>query len=233
MPRAYNTGHFGFTDNEIVSLRSALEFCVRKSLLAITASLTAFANFMDAFELWFGKLPNGALKNRQIERVVTGVMKMHLVLSYPTQFITFIDMRHQNVRHGIPNSIHRPAPGLSTCYGKSYTEFAEDKYPAYPPTPEGLDVPKHLPTQGMRILVGEHMMHPCQSAQTKVLIIYHELTHKILGTLDKGLGFLGDGTIGTKPIFGEDSVQQMAKDFPEKTLLVADCWANFVIYFGE
>jgi hypothetical protein len=40
------------------------------------------------------------------------------------------------------------------------------------------------------------------------------------------LGFLGDGTIGTKPIFGEDSVQQMAKDFPEKTLLVADCWAN-------
>jgi len=73
----------------------------------------------------------------------------------------------------------------------------------------------------MRILVGEHMMHPCQSVQTKALIIYHELTHKILGTLDKGLGFLGDGTIGTKPIFGEESVQQMAKDFPEKTLLVA------------
>jgi hypothetical protein len=75
--------------------------------------------------------------------------------------------------------------------------------------------------------------YPCQSVQTQALIIYHELTHKILGTLDKGLGFLGDGTIGTKPIFGEDSVQQMAKDFPEKTLLVADCWANFVIYFGE
>jgi hypothetical protein len=25
----------------------------------------------------------------------------------------------------------------------------------------------------------------------------------------------------------------MAKDFPGKTLLIADCWANFVIYFGE
>jgi len=50
LPRAYNTGHFAFTDNEIVSLRSALEFCVRKSLLVINASLTAFANFTGAFE---------------------------------------------------------------------------------------------------------------------------------------------------------------------------------------
>ena len=50
LPRAYNTGHFGFTDNEIVSLRCALEFCVRKSLLVIEASFTAFANFTDAFE---------------------------------------------------------------------------------------------------------------------------------------------------------------------------------------
>ena len=233
LPIVYNSANFGFTDSEIISLRLALKFCVIKSVEVVKSSLIAFEDHIDEFELWFGSVQDPTLKNYARNRVVNGVMKMHQVLCNSKQIITFVDMRHQRASSGMPSSIHTPAPGLATCYGKSSTEFVSGKYPSYPPTTEGLEVPKHLPSQGLRILVGEHIMQPFQTIQTRAAIIYHEMTHKILNTMDNGFIRHTDAKHGILHIFGQDKAKQMAKDFPGKTLLIADCWANFVIYFGE
>ena len=134
----------------------------------VKSSLIAFEDHIDEFELWFGSVQDPTLKNYARNRVVNGVMKMHQVLCNSKQIITFVDMRHQRARNGMPSSIHTPAPGLATCYGKSSTEFAiSGKYPFHPPAPKGVEVPKHLPTHGMTILIGEHIMQPFQTDPNK------------------------------------------------------------------
>ena len=234
LPLAYNTANFGFTDHEIILLRQALRFCVHKSSEVNRSSMVYFADHMDQFRLWFGAIKDPNLQKDVLDEVVRGTQKMHSVLSNYNQVITFVDMRHQRARNGMPSSIHTPAPGLATCYGKSSTEFAiSGKYPFHPPAPKGVEVPKHLPTHGMTILIGEHIMQPFQTDQTRAAIIYHELTHQILNTVDDGLISHPDSLHRIMHIFGQNKALQMAYDFPEKTVSIADCWANFVMYYRE
>jgi len=223
----YLASKIGFTDNEKVALREALKYCVMHSNDAFNSSLLGFEPDIEQYRLWFGEHDIPTLL-----RVAEGIYKINKILIDPMQIITFIDMRHQRARNGMPSSIQEPAPGLSTCYGKSCSDFVSEKYGPDPYTPAGLEVPKHLPATGMRILIGEHMLQPFHSPQDMALIIYHELTHKILGTIDKGFGSWSNGVRGIMPIFGPNMAQQVAKVHPQRTLMVADCWAYFVASFG-
>jgi hypothetical protein len=226
--RYYRPKEYGFTLNEKVELRQALKYCVMHSNLAFDSSVLRFKDDLEQLKLWFG-----TDEISTIMRVIEGIYKINKILIDPEQMITFIDMRHQRARNGMTSSILEPAPGLSTCYGKTCTEFVTEKYGPDPDTPKGLGVPKHLPANGMSILVGEHMMQPFQSPQDRALIIYHELTHKILGTMDKGFGKLPNSPRGIEPIFGSIDAQHMAKRHPERTFMIADCWAYFVASFGN
>ena len=189
-PISYKHEDFGFTDNEKVALREALKYCVINSMKAFNAAAVGFKYHMKEFRLWFGN-------NYQLTltKVIEGIEKIHRILSDPNQIITFIDMRYQKPRNGMINAVQRPAPGLATCYGKPITDFISEKYPSNENATHERAVPQHLPVDGMRILIGEHIMHPVMTIQDRALIIYHELTHKILNTIDDGPERLPDDNL--------------------------------------
>jgi hypothetical protein len=229
MPFGFQYSNLGFTNNEKLLMRQALACCVRCSNKAFDSAAVLFENNIEQFETWFG-----APDHESMLRVVDGVYQMNKVLSHPEKILTFIDMRHQRKRGGRPPT-SKPAPGSSTCYGPSFQEMFTGKFAADPFAPVAIGVPEHLPATGLRILVGEQMLQPWQSVLGRALIIYHEISHKILGTLDKGFVRHPDPEHSMEPIFGSENTRKMVKEFPRNPLLHlhADCWAHFIASFGE
>ncbi len=231
VPKGYMYSNLGFTDNEKVLIRQALACCVRCSNKAFESSTNLFENNIEQFETWFG-----SCEHESMLRVVKGVYKMNKVLSDPENIITFIDMRYQR-RHAdivyerAPTS--RPAPGTSTCYVTLNQEFFSERNSPSAFASAGLGLPEHIPANGMRILVGDKMLQPWQTPLDRALIIYHEVSHKVLCTLDKGFVHLTNRKRSMEPIFGAENTRKMAKEFPLNTLLHADCWAHFIASFGE
>jgi hypothetical protein len=84
------------------------------SNLAFDPSTRAFEGDLEQLKLWFG-----TNETSTIMRVTEGIYKINKILIDPEQMITFIDMRHQRARNGMPSSILEIAPGLSTCYGQT------------------------------------------------------------------------------------------------------------------
>jgi hypothetical protein len=127
-------------------------------------------------------------------------------------------MRHQKPKNGITSSVLTPAPGLSTCYGQDPTQYVA-----------------HSPNfgTGLHILIGEHMMQPYQTIEKRALIIYHELTHKILYTHDTAHVRFNSNLHSHISIFGEEETKKFARNYPEQTIIIADCWANFVSSIGQ
>jgi len=221
--------HTGFSESEKLSLMAALQCCVVNSNRAFNAAAFLFEEDLDKLKLWFG-----SDDHETIRRIVEGIYKINKVISDDHRILTFIDMRHQREGHWFHSPLLEPAPGLSTCYGKSSTDFISEKdHHDNTFQYDYLRVPDHLPSTGMRILIGEHMLQPTQSVENRALIIYHELTHKILGTIDKGLQRRSEHETQTLMIFGAENAKRMAKDYPHNTLLIADCWAYFVASFGQ
>ncbi len=228
IPIGYRYSSWGFSNHEKILMRQALACCVRCSNKAFESSAKLFVDNIEQFERWFG-----AYEHESIMRIRSGVSEMNKVLSNPEKILTFIDMRQQRQRGRPRAPMSKPAPGSSTCYGTSCQEMFTGKLSEDPFAPVAFGVPEHLPAIGLRILVGEQMLQYWQSPIDRALIIYHEISHKILCTLDKGFVRLSDGTRSMEPVFGVVHTREMVKEFPRNTLSHADCWANFIVSFGE
>ena len=220
--------HDGFNASEKVSLRAALQCCVLNSNKAFDSSTTLFEHHLDQVKLWFG-----STEPETIKQILNGIYIMNKVLSDSTRILTYVDMRHQRDHHIFYSPLLEPAVGLSTCYGKSSMDFISEKYPPNPNMPDGLEVPGHLPADGIRILIGEHMLQPTQTVENRALIIYHEMTHRLLNTRHRGFEFLSTEKRGVMPIFGAKAAQQAALEDPAMALITADCWSYFVASFAK
>ncbi len=232
VPSGFQFSTMRFSAHEQVLMREALACCVRCSFKAYEAANDLFEDNVEQFETWFG-----VYKRESIKRVVSGVYRMHRVLSNPEKILTFIDMRHQRERDSDrprPRT-SKPAPGTSTCYLASNQDMFTSKPAVDPFAPVAFGSPEHLPATGLRILVGEKMLQPWQSPLGRALIIYHEISHKILGTVDKGFVNLSQGKrpCSMEAVFGAEHTRKMVEAFPSFTLLHADCWAHFIASFGE
>jgi hypothetical protein len=221
----------GFTENEKVLIRQALACCVKCSNRAFDSAAMLFKKNIEQFEAWFG-----VYEPEAIDRVRYGVDKMNNILSDPKKIITFIDMRYQRRKadrlyERAPTS--RPAPGTSTCYVTLNQEFFSERNSPSAFASAGLGVPEHIPANGMRILVGDKMLQPWQTPLDRALIIYHEVSHKVLCTLDKGFVRRPNDKYSMEAVFGAVNTRKMVKEFPLHTLLHADCWAHFIASFGE
>lgn len=205
----------GLGYNDKVKLSTAFACCVENSIRAFESACMGFNEDLDQVKLWFGE--DQDFYEVTLPRVISGIDEINKVLIDPSRSITFIDMRYQRKRNGMPSSIIEPAPGLSTCYGKSFTDFTKETFPC---------------DRGIRILVGEHMMQPYHSVQDISLIIYHELTHQLIKTVDTGYGCNADGNQESMTIFGEDNAKKLAINSPGKTVSFAECWACFVAGFN-
>ena len=219
--------HTGFSPSEKESLRNALRTCVINSRLTYQAAKLDFDGYEDELKLWFG-----TNNSQLVQKIKNGIYKMHKVLCDPKQIIDFIDMRHQKSKNTVPSSVVTPAPGLSTCYGIRASNFVNETTNPLLPKHLGKGLPPNS-GPGIRLLVGEHMMQPYKTIDERALIIYHEVTHKILSTYDAGHVCLSGSGSQLMPIFGADASKNIAREDPMQAIYIADCWANFVAHVAE
>lgn len=211
-PRRDKSEHLGFNLGERESLREGFKRCVTNSNIVYKASTLGFEGFKYEVKLWFGTDDPWMIK-----KITDGITKMDTELSDTTNIINFIDMRHQKPKNIIPSSVLTPAPGLATCYGQTASNFVSEI------NGRESGVPQHL-GNGIRLLIGEHIMQPYKTANERALIMYHDLTHQFIYTTD--IGHVCSS--GIMHIFGEEACQKIAKKSPEEAIEIAENWAHFV-----
>jgi hypothetical protein len=163
-----------------------LNVCVKNSTLAYESSEQSFKKDLDKVRLWFGDD-----SKKMVMKIKYGIANMQRVLIDPGSLLHFIDMRHQykwSLRDSIGANDNQQTgligrvPGLASCYGNEVTKFIYQKIcslPRFYHPRLGLGIP---------VLVGERMLEIFRSSEEKATILYHEMTHKVLQTVDSSWG---------------------------------------------
>jgi len=228
--------HGGFNDTEKTILRTALEGVTQASERAQKAAECGFKDHHGYMKLFFG-----SSHKKTIKAVADGVNKMHNVLSDYKRLITFVDARNQVTKtenvtwadapgfagmHGAVTlaSVHRKAFRLSSStYAYQHPLVTVEHIPTIKWPMSMIKKPKkpyvHIGA-GMRLMICEHMFHPSVSAKLRRVTLYHELTHRILQTVD--VDKRGNNICNERCI-------ELAREDPKQTFSIADCWAYFVI----
>jgi hypothetical protein len=214
----------GFSPNEQLKVREAVRDAVAFSTLAKASADTSFLGKRDLLKTWFGSDGPSVIKAAQ-----SGINKMHAALVDGARTVRFVDARHQSEK--LYRSPQVAAPGVAGAHGAKVTDRSE----APSVVPMGASdyayvkcLADHDPTaalqahvgSGMRIYLGERMFHPSKKLIDRSLTIYHELNHKVLGTVDFGT-------------YGPGPSKSLAAGSTERALKHAECWTFFAASFRQ
>ncbi|MCK5818781.1 MAG: hypothetical protein KAH18_05905 [Psychromonas sp.] len=222
----------GIDDNLQVMLRTAVAEVSDISGLMYESSLDDFNEDIDIVEFWFGGYTDSV-----IAFLKPRVQKMHDFISNPGNTVTFVDARNtvnrvqsvkkcampgQAGKYGAVKHIGAGKEDLSPIGEKTYAQVialykAEDEVDCDAPGPIN-----HIGS-GMRIYLGPKMFDPTTKLEKIMHTFYHELTHKLLHTLD---------TVNSQTIYGDVQCRQLAKINTGAAMWIADSWAHFMDAFG-
>jgi hypothetical protein len=218
----------GFTPVEQVQLKEAMRDALAFSALAVASAESGFANKRDLLKTWFGG--NGPAT---VTAVAAGVKKMHRFLSDSTRLVRFVDARGQSEKIYSSQQVPAPGPAGSASHGATVTvRSAPTVIPmgagdyAYVKclSEKNASEPAAMHTgSGMRVYIGERGFHSSKSLKDRSMTVYHELTHKILGTID----YDANGGL----VYGVPACKALAMSDPQQALKHADCWCYFAASF--
>ncbi|MCK5820029.1 MAG: hypothetical protein KAH18_12500 [Psychromonas sp.] len=220
---SFGGGFSPFSDLEKEMLRQAFSHAQIHCQKAYNASLSSFKRHRSELQLWFGNS-----KNITILHVISSIRKMHIVVFNPKIFITFVDARERYIQRGDLefDTVH-DAPSQEDNHFLKYQQgtrtIVQDNQTAFVNCISWSDhdagCSNHVGL-GMRVYVGHAMFSESSSPIKRSQTVIHELSHKILGTVDINLA----GNL----VYGERNCQQLAKTSPEQAIKHADCLAFFI-----
>lgn len=220
--------HGGFSIVEQAQIRQAVQDAFEFSSLAYQSAGTGFLNRRALVAEWFGASGPATMK-----AVAAGVTKMHLALSDSSRLFRFVDARNQSEKLYGSATTAAPGPAGRPSHGAVVTVKSA---PTVVPMGAGdYAYVKCLADQnsdskavahagsGMRIYLGERGFHPSKGLKDRSMTVYHELTHKVLGTVDYNAA--------RQLVYGVAGCRALARSDPAQALKHADCWCYFAASF--
>jgi len=230
-----------FNDIEKIILREAVKGASFAIQLAYKYSRTNFKDFHHILIHCFGNA-----KAETIKTVKEGIFKLNEICVDPKIFIKFIDAReqmHEKMTHLEKDLNDQYIYTFADVFIKKRIRLAnQQELGAYVNIQTMKDL--HCQYTGhvgsvMKIYIGEAFFCAATDDQQRQRIICHELTHKALSTVDysffeekttKKLDNTQERNIKVELIYGEESVENIAKASPENAIRIADCWSMFIAY---
>jgi hypothetical protein len=176
-----------FSDREKAMLQEGLDVAIECSGLAMDAAAKNFRTSQKLLKAFFNR-------PQDLDRVKEGLAKMHAFLTDSNRFITFVDARGQSEK--LLRFCERAVPGVPGRSSHGATEMVLEGIRVVPMTEGDYAYVKTLkdkdtsaPTEahqgsGMRIFIGERGFHPSKTVRDTAATVYHEICHKVLGTVD-------------------------------------------------
>lgn len=220
--RKLSGGAGAFSIAEQAQVRAAVKDAIEFSTLAKASADSSFLGKRGLVKTWFGSDGPSTIKAAQI-----GINKMHAALVDGSRTVRFVDARHQSEK--LYGFTEVAVPGVPGAHGAKVSDrsVAPHVVPmgagdyAYVKCLADLDPTAALQAHvgsGMRVFLGERMFHPSKGLRDRSLTIYHEINHKVLGTVDFG-------TYGVGPS------RALAAGSTERALKHAECWTFFAASF--
>jgi hypothetical protein len=222
-----------FDVHEKIRLAQAVRATAGISRLMQEAAQSKFKDHLELIKRWFGVDPEDSDFADIIKYVVKRVNRMHRVLSDNTKQIRFIDTRNQRrvnfktkykkiMSFNSENEwcVHGEKAVVSGEWIQSISKHAyvfqqgpyfRDKFST-----------RHVGS-GYRVYIGPKALEVRYRESKICKMLYHEMSHKILGTDD--VDAYGNN------IYGKDDCQTLAKESRYQALKIADCWAFFFMEF--
>lgn len=223
-------GECTFTFGEKNRLELAVINCFVNSCDALKAAKSDFKNHLNELILWFG---NDEFET--IQYVKDGVSRMHAILKDNESQLHLIDGRNKRLVHEDHSIV--PVPFRPERYqkkeiklgNKTITDLSKDT------KVEGfvhmLSVRcnnsralSHVGS-GLKLYITGDTLLFWRSIESISKIIYHELSHKILSTVDTNR----EGV----DVYGEKECKALALHDSARALKHADCWAYFVMLLAK
>jgi len=190
----------GFTITEQVLLRQAMQDCAECAELAFQASTEGFEDYMDKVELWFGM----CLSNGDIKKIMTGVYELRRFFKQPSHVVKFMDVRQETTTSGVMNTVcsllNRPGPA---------------------PLPYGAR------PNSITVFISDSMFSLSINRYEKMAMIFHELSHQLLGATDInkcGVSIMDKAT---------HIAQLMLTSIEGDSINLATSWGNFMASFSQ
>lgn len=205
-----------FTDPERAKLEEGLKVATECSALALASAKDNFKRAQKLLKAFFAR-------PEDLQRVKDGLQKMHNFLTDTGRTITFVDARGQSEK--LLRLCERAVPGVPGRHGAVETvlqgirvvPMTAGDY-AYVKTLNDKDTSASTEAHsgsGMRIYIGERGFHPSKTVQDTAATVYHEVCHKVLGTVDHA--------------YKVPDCKALANT--ERAVQCADSWALFVTAF--
>ncbi len=230
--RSYEDASSGFNPHEKIRLTMGMKAVADSSSYLQEAAQSNFKDCHKYLKKWFGLDQTHFDFDAGVKFVVDGVNRMHQVLSDNTKQIRFIDARNQKRRifsyeYLNPLAFQYTEPcGEKAVVSKVSTQRTEDDNACCVFTLSDAFCDEGNTTHvgsGYRVYIGPLMLDPTAVQSWICETIYHEMSHKILGTDD--VDAYGNN------IYGKDDCQTLAKESRYQALKIADCWAFFFMEF--
>jgi hypothetical protein len=174
-----------FTAQEKTKLQEGLNDAIECSALAVAEADKDFRKSQKLLKAFFAR-------PEDLPRVKAGLKKMHAFLMDGSRTITFVDARGQSEK--LLRFCERAVPGIPGRHGA--VESVLESVTVVPMTAGDYAYVKTLKDHdasadteahsgsGMRVYIGERGFHPSKVLRDTSATVYHEICHKVLGTVD-------------------------------------------------
>lgn len=203
-----------FSDDEKVRLNLGLALAVECSLKGIIACVHAYSGVsgiikhIDKASLWFGvsKIHRyvGLTDRDRFEIIKNGLKQMHYVITDPDESIIFVDQRV-----------------IALPYKKSIDLFYIGSVHM---ESTGASLLSRYGSQGKKIYVDKEMLEKSRTVEAIARYIYASLTLYVLHTTFR----IHDSR---STAYDKMRCKKLARENPDKALLNATCWENFIFNF--
>jgi len=204
-----------FSNQEKLKLQEGLDKAIECSALAMRAADTDFRGCQKLLEAFFAR-------PEDLPRLKAGLQKMHNVITDPSRVITFVDARGQSEK--LLRFCEREVPGVAGRANHGAKEMILESTRIVPMGPGDYAYVKTLKNHdatapaeahsgsGMRVYIGERGFHPSKNIRDTAATVYHEIDHKVLGTVDHAYKVPDCSALATS----------------DKAIQCADSWSLFV-----
>jgi hypothetical protein len=194
---------FSAREKELIAEGSALAAKVSaRATAGITKALDGDAKERARAKLWFG--------DSDLAEIGECVLIMNEFFE-SKRLVTFVDRRKL-----VSREVVYQGPGKEATFGQvepmTWKTYAEVKCLSEDSEPFAAHV-----GSGLRLALGERFFHPSKSTIDRANTVYHELSHKLLKTVDHE--------------YGAQSCLELARRDPQQALWNADNWSWYAMSF--
>jgi hypothetical protein len=191
-------------EKESIAAGSALAAKVSaKATAGITKALNSDVKERARAKLWFG--------DSDLAEIGDCVLTMNEFFESSKRLVTFVDRRK-----GTDRLIEYAGPGKQATYGESAPMTWKDYAAVKCLSDDAEPFSAHVGS-GLRVYLGERFFHPSKTTIDRANTVYHELSHKLLKTVDHE--------------YGAQSCLALARSAPEQAIWNADNWSFYAINF--